>query len=84
MSACRLVVVIRHANGPRVWVVGQRVHHGATGALALAALLAARKRRMALAALLLMLHDLHDWRVWFAREGLPASDLTAAEITARM
>ena len=39
----------------RLWIAGQRCHHGATGAL------------MALAGLVLMLHDRHDFTSWFAR-----------------
>jgi hypothetical protein len=39
----------------RLWIAGQRCHHGATGAL------------MALAGLVLMLHDRHDFTHWFAR-----------------
>jgi hypothetical protein len=39
----------------RLWIAGQRCHHGATGAL------------MALAGLVLMLHDRHDLTRWFAR-----------------
>lgn len=84
MGMARLVVVVRHPNGPRVWVVGQRVHHGATGALAAVALLSKRKHRLALAALLLVLHDRHDWRVWFVREGLPAIPLTTDELSRRI
>jgi hypothetical protein len=80
----RVVVVVRHPNGPRVWVVGQRVHHGATASLAAVALLAKRKHRLALAAALVVLHDRRDWRVWFAREGLPASPLTSDELSGRI
>lgn len=65
-----LVVVRSYPQGPRCWVAGQRVHHGATGLL-LAAVLR-RHPRLALAALALVAHDRHDWRVWFAREKLPA------------
>lgn len=59
----------------RLWVYGQRCHHGATGAVlcATAAVgLAVRVRAPALAAALvsgsaLMLHDWHDRTVWFRR-----------------
>jgi hypothetical protein len=60
----------------RVWIYGQRCHHGATGALlcgaGAAGLVAARLRAPALAAMLLsggvlMVHDWHDRTVWFAR-----------------
>lgn len=61
----------------RVWVGGQRVHHGATGiclAGAAAAKLAARRRRSAarslawlLAGGALVAHDWKDRSVWFQR-----------------
>jgi hypothetical protein len=58
----------------RLWLFGQRCHHGATGAvlasLALTGLFAARFRRRGLSALaatggLLMVHDWKDRSVWF-------------------
>lgn len=59
----------------RLWICGQRCHHGATGALlcaTAAAGLAVRLRMRALAPVLvsgsaLMLHDWHDRSVWFRR-----------------
>ena len=60
----------------RLWVLGQRCHHGATGALltatALGAFAAARLRPFGLGALaatggLLMMHDWKDREVWFQR-----------------
>jgi hypothetical protein len=60
----------------RLWVLGQRCHHGATGALltatALGAFAAARLRPSGLGALaatggLLMVHDWKDRALWFAR-----------------
>lgn len=54
----------RHPSGPRVRVVGQRVHHGALGVL-LAVALRHHPRACALA-LTVALEDLHDWRHWFA------------------
>lgn len=60
----------------RVWVVGQRLHHGLTGALiagAGLAGLAARSRdarrsmRWALLGGMLMAHDWHDRAIWFKR-----------------
>lgn len=59
----------------RLWLFGQRCHHGATGAVlagvALAGLTAARYRPRGLGALaatggLLMVHDWKDRSVWFA------------------
>ena len=39
----------------RLWIGGQRCHHGATGAL------------LTVLGAVLMLHDRRDRRVWFAR-----------------
>lgn len=74
MTTARLVHVQRHPAGPRLWIAGQRVHHGATGcALMLAALRLRRHRRgLAVAGLLLVTDDRHDLRQWFRREGLPS------------
>lgn len=63
--------VLSYPNGPRVWVLNQRAHHGATGALLATGLVLARHRRMALLGLLMCAHDRRDWRVWFARERCP-------------
>ncbi len=54
----------------RLWICGQRCHHGATGALlAAAGLTAAVKNPQALAAVAagtaLMAHDWHDRSIWF-------------------
>ena len=60
----------------RLWIAGQRCHHGATGALltgvAVSGLAATRLGRSALIALgatgsLLMFHDRHDRSIWFER-----------------
>ena len=60
----------------RLWIRGQRCHHGATGALIAASgmvgLFAARLSAPALGGLLatgaaLMAHDWHDRSLWFAR-----------------
>jgi hypothetical protein len=69
----RLFVVLSYPQGPRCWIGGQRVHHGATGALMVAAGL--RWRPLALLGLALCAHDRHDWRVWFVREAIPAGRL---------
>lgn len=71
----RLVVVRRYPTGPRCWVAGQRVHHGASGLVAGVALLARRHPRLAALTLLAVAHDRADWRVWFAREKVPAITL---------
>jgi hypothetical protein len=60
----------------RLWIRGQRCHHGATGALLAAGgvvgLVAAKLSAPALAGVLatggvLMAHDWHDRSLWFAR-----------------
>jgi hypothetical protein len=58
----------------RLWIAGQRCHHGATGALvtaaSVAALAATRDHAAGLVTLvaaggLLMAHDWHDRAIWF-------------------
>jgi len=58
----------------RVWIRGQRCHHGATGAvlagagvIGLVALRAPALSAIVAAGGLLMAHDWHDRAVWFAR-----------------
>lgn len=65
-----LIVVQRHASGPRCWVAGQRIHHGSVGIALVAAGIASRKRALSVIGLALIAHDRADARAWFAREGL--------------
>lgn len=65
------VFVERHPNGPRLYIFGQRLHHGTTG-LALVGLAALARKPRLLVGVLLMVHDRHDLRRWLARESLPA------------
>lgn len=67
------VFIERHEDGPRLYVFGQRVHHGATGLalVGISALLLRRNRRGLLLGLLAMAHDRRDLRRWLARECLP-------------
>ena len=58
----------------RLWIRGQRCHHGATGALlagagmiGIAALRTPALSAFVAAGGVLMAHDWHDRRVWFAR-----------------
>lgn len=60
----------------RLWIAGQRCHHGATGCVlatfGAAGLIAARlsprgTATVALMGSLLMLHDWHDREMWFER-----------------
>jgi threonine dehydrogenase-like Zn-dependent dehydrogenase len=58
----------------RLWIRGQRCHHGATGALlagagmiGLATLRAPALTAMIAAGSVLMAHDWHDRRLWFAK-----------------
>jgi hypothetical protein len=69
-------VALIHYDGVRrrVWIRGQRCHHGATGALlagagvvGLVALRAPALSAIVAAGGLLMAHDWHDRAVWFAR-----------------
>lgn len=71
----RLVTVRSYPHGPRVWVAGQRLHHGATGAVLLAVARNRHRKLLGAAALLLCLHDRRDVLVWFKRESLPALSL---------
>jgi len=72
MSKEQIITIQRHPKGPRVWVLNQRVHHGASGILTAAACVALRKNKLAAVALLAVAHDAHDWREWFIREAIPA------------
>jgi hypothetical protein len=56
--------VILHPYGPRVYVLGRRVHHGAVGCMALAAAAATRRRWLVGVGALLVSHDARDfpWR----------------------
>jgi hypothetical protein len=59
-----MVKIAQHPEGPRLTIVGQRVHHGAVGIIAMIAL---RKHpKLAALALAPVIDDLHDWRFWFA------------------
>ena len=71
-----LVTIRSYPQGPRVWIAGQRVHHGASGLVLAAAL--RKRRRLAAALLVWAATDWHDWRVWFAREKVPATTLTTS------
>jgi len=46
-------LIIYDRKRRRVWILGQRVHHGTVGILL---------------AMLLTYHDRRDWKVWFVRE----------------
>lgn len=64
----KVVCIKRHGNGLRVFVCGQRLHHGVTGIATALTCIALHRKRGAVIGAVLMLHDIHDWRVWFARE----------------
>jgi hypothetical protein len=56
----------------RLWIFGQRCHHGATGALVASAAILAPPRgpqrlALALTGATLMAHDWHDRSIWFER-----------------
>ncbi len=70
----RLYYLERNPRGPRLYLFGQRVHHGAVGALSAVAVLSIRRFRFgALLALALCFHDRGDLKIWLKREGLPVS-----------
>ncbi len=78
-----LIAIRRYPQGRRMWVVGQRLHHGATGCAMLSLVLTRRTRPLALIGAALIAHDRADWRIWFSREGLPvtAGELLDAELS---
>lgn len=59
-----MVMVQWHAQGPRVYVFGRRIHHGALGVLLASTGLARHIPTLALAGILLAAHDAADWRLW--------------------
>ena len=65
--------VQRHPLGPRLYVGGFRLHHGASGCALAALALCARRPRLALAGLLVAAHDLHDRAAWFRVERMVAA-----------
>lgn len=76
METPSLRVIEYDAARRRVWVLGQRLHHGATGAFltsaAFAGLAASRRRLRGIVTLaatgsMLMAHDWKDRSMWFQR-----------------
>lgn len=70
-----MIHVIHHPNGPRVYILRCRLHHGTTGVLLLlTSILRGRKSRLrasapfTLVGLLLALHDRSDAPYWFRLE----------------
>lgn len=59
MTAVR--VARRDLPGPRVWILGARVHHGLVGALALGAGVVFRRGSLIALGALAVLHDAHDF-----------------------
>lgn len=55
----------RHANGPRVYLLGLRVHHGLTGCVLIIIGAARHERRLIELGAALVLHDAPDfpWRL---------------------
>jgi hypothetical protein len=56
--------VIAHPYGPRLYVLGRRLHHGAIGCAVMVAALATRERWLLPVGALLVAHDARDfpWR----------------------
>ena len=76
MSPFRRHLIEYDAIRRRVWILGQRCHHGATGsvvaAVACLGMMVDRESRSPLVALAatgsaLMVHDWHDRSIWFER-----------------
>jgi hypothetical protein len=68
----RLRVLEYDAIRRRLWILGQRCHHGATGALVASAAVVGPPRRsqrfaLAVTGATLMAHDWHDRAIWFER-----------------
>lgn len=63
-----MIRVERHPLGPRVFLLGQRVHHGAVGVL------------LIMAGTLMALDDKHDYRDWFRRSMSAAVPLTTEHL----
>ncbi len=55
------------AASRRLWIFGQRCHHGATGALLAGAGAAVKSSALLAAGTMLMAHDWHDRALWFER-----------------
>jgi hypothetical protein len=51
----------------RLWIYGQRCHHGATGALLVGAGVVAGSSALLASGTALMVHDWHDRSIWFQR-----------------
>jgi hypothetical protein len=69
--ALRRSLVEYDAIRRRLWIFGQRCHHGATGALVAGAAVLIPPRRpklaLALTGATLMAHDWNDRSIWFER-----------------
>lgn len=65
------ITIVGHQNGPRLYVMGLRVHHGVSGALVASVGAVRLDPRLTLAGLGMMVHDAHDYRVWFHIEKCP-------------
>lgn len=77
-----MIRVIGHANGPRLYVLGLRVHHGLTGLLVALTGLLRGNRAVVVAGLAMMGHDAHDWRLWVRIEKCPSTGaMTHATMT---
>ncbi len=68
MSSDRLRKPLHYdAARRRLWIYGQRCHHGATGVLMAAAGTFVGTPALLATGAVLMAHDRHDWKLWFQR-----------------
>lgn len=65
-----MIRMLRHEEGVRVYVLGQRLHHGVTG-IVLTLIFLRRRSTLALVGAALVAHDRRDWAIWFRRETIP-------------
>lgn len=61
MRVSATVRIARHPNGPRVYVVGFRLHHGASGIAAIATYPLHRSRAVLAAGIAALVHDFRDF-----------------------
>jgi hypothetical protein len=56
-----MIRIHRHARGPRVYVLGKRVHHGTVGVVGVCVFGFTGQKRMRSLSLLMLAHDARDF-----------------------